>query len=350
MTKLELEIWVRDIVSRVEAGQPDEDHRVELKSQWKDAKEIVRQLAGHANTARGEQILWIIGVDAKNRVVTGADQKELSTWLPQLQSEFNEAIYPELVQHLNIPIEEKSVVALLFETDRYPYVIKTNGGRSELEIPWRDGTRTRSAKRSDLIRLLSPLQKLPNVEVLSASLSGHSDESQNPRTKEVKHFSRWNLELSLYISPRTNSRICIPKHHCTGELEVQDCLPMTKFDHVYIYPFTSPGVGTPSLAIHSSSSEIFIEGPGRLNVSTVLETDLKKISSDNKAEALFTFLPMDTENGVCIRTTFQNPTSRKHTTRASWRWKSWKATSTQCEREKLQTATEFCDSQYDDWT
>ncbi len=346
MTKLELEMWVRDIVSRVEAAQPDEDHRVELKSQWKDAKEVVRQLAGHANTARGEQILWIIGVDAKNRVVTGADQKELATWLPQLQSEFNEAIYPELALHLNIPIDEKSVVGLLFETDRYPYVIKTHGGRSELEIPWRDGTRTRSAKRSDLLRLLSPLQKLPSVEVLSASLGVHEDSSQNPETKDVRRFLRWRLDLSLYISPRTSSQICIPYHQCYGWVAAENCLPMTNFEKVNLWPRSSPFSGAKSLGIHHSISEIYIEGPGTLQGEVTLETDVKTILTNTIVKAEISLLPIDTEQGIAIKFLFQNPTQLSDK-RISWRWNLQNTILTQCERETLRTASGPGDPQFD---
>ena len=78
---------------------------------------------------------------------------------------------------LNIPVDNKTVVALLFETDRAPFVIKNQaygspgGGSVELEVPWRENTAIRSARRSDLIRLLAPLELLPEIEILDINLS-----------------------------------------------------------------------------------------------------------------------------------------------------------------------------------
>lgn len=303
MTKLVLEMWVRDIVSRVETGQPDEDHRVELKSQWKDAKEIVRQLAGHANTARGDQILWIIGVDAKNRVVTGADQKELSTWLPQLQSEFNEAIYPELVQHLNVPIEEKSVVALLFETDRYPYVIKTNGGKSELEVPWRDGTRTRSAKRSDLLRLLSPLHKLPGLEVLGGTLITKKRHKSDDERGVYEYGIEFVLDIFLYVSPRTTERICIPRHRCETWIEILNFLPKTRCCNCQFYVQTQK---PSSLTILRSSDDILIDGPGELQgvVRDVL-TPSMNFPNETIIEFTITIWPVDAGQRITVKILFE---------------------------------------------
>lgn len=314
MTKLELEMWVRDIVSRIEIGQPDEDHRVELKSQWKEAKEIVRQFAGHANVARGERILWIIGVDAKNRVVTGADQKELSTWLPQLQAEFNEATYPELVEHLNITIENKTVVALLFETDRYPYVIKNSGGRAELEIPWRDATRTKSATRSNLLRLLSPLQKLPSVEVISGQLRVSA--VNGPRQKSKAPRLEWTVNLSLYVVPRTASRICIPDHRCKAWLEVLGCITRTGSEEIAVYAAEDEEAAN-SISIRNSYSEIFIDGPGTINIKAKVETEDNPIPVDSIAEIAITLSPIDTEQAIAIKTLFKK-------TGDSSRYRPWK--------------------------
>jgi hypothetical protein len=54
---------------------------------------------------------------------------------------------------------------LYFEAQQVPYVVKNpvygkeNGGPVKREVPWRDATRVRSANHSDLILLLSPLQR-----------------------------------------------------------------------------------------------------------------------------------------------------------------------------------------------
>lgn len=70
-----------------------------------------------------------------------------------------------------MPTTGQSVVAVLFDTERAPFTVKnpafgqTGGGPVELEVPWRDGTRIRSARRSELVQLLSPLAERPSLDV-----------------------------------------------------------------------------------------------------------------------------------------------------------------------------------------
>jgi hypothetical protein len=66
MRPIEIEAWVLRVVDQVKKGQPNEDRRVELKAEWIEPPEkAARQIAGHANAARGSNILWIIGLDEK---------------------------------------------------------------------------------------------------------------------------------------------------------------------------------------------------------------------------------------------------------------------------------------------
>ena len=136
----EIENWVLQLIERIKNRQPIEDSRVELKSTWIPAEKASRQIAGHANAARGSPILWLIGIDEKTGLV-GAKHEELATWYAKVKSQFN-GVAPSLM-NLNIPIQGKTVVALLFETDRAPYVVinpvygKTGGGAVSHEAPWR---------------------------------------------------------------------------------------------------------------------------------------------------------------------------------------------------------------------
>ena len=98
------------------------DSFLELKREWipPNAK-AARRIAGHANAARGENILWIIGVDEKEGVI-GVNASELASWYSAVESSFNELV-PRMLP-LNIPVNGVIVVALLFETDRAPFVVK----------------------------------------------------------------------------------------------------------------------------------------------------------------------------------------------------------------------------------
>jgi hypothetical protein len=149
--------WTSQILECVQDGRPTEDARVECKSSWVDVKNIARQLAGHANAALGEPILWLIGVDEKGKRIPGADATELANWYPRLKKEFDDGIAPALVADLNLSVDGAIVVALVFETITAPFIIKVPN-TDRLEIPWREGTRTRSANRVEVFRMLSLLQ------------------------------------------------------------------------------------------------------------------------------------------------------------------------------------------------
>jgi len=161
----QVESWVLTIVERVLAGQRVEDSRVELKAAWPEPPEkTARQIAGHANAARGDSILWVIGIDEKSKSINDAGQCELANWFPSVQSFFN-GLAPA-VQDYNIPVNGKNLVALLFESNRAPFVVR-NKENDRLEVPWRDGTRTRSATRSELLKLLSKQISIPKFEILA---------------------------------------------------------------------------------------------------------------------------------------------------------------------------------------
>src|SRR4051812_17241587 len=136
MNATEIEAWALRIVDAIQSKAPHEDSRVECKSEWIDPVKAARRIAAHANAGAGEPILWLIGLD-RERGVVGAEDHELTAWLSKVQSEFDE-IAPSL-QDVLVPVYEKHILALLFETDRAPFVVKNKG---LLEVPWREGTGT----------------------------------------------------------------------------------------------------------------------------------------------------------------------------------------------------------------
>src|SRR5262249_28018258 len=145
----------------VKSNAPHEDSRVECKAEWIDPSAAARRIAAHANAAGGGPILWLIGLDGRRGII-GAANTDLTHLGASVQSEINEL--PPRMYDLLIPADDKTIVALLFETDRAPFVVKARDGY--LEVPWREGTRTNSARRSDLVRLLTPVLRLPQFEVM----------------------------------------------------------------------------------------------------------------------------------------------------------------------------------------
>jgi hypothetical protein len=197
MNASEVKNWALKVIEGVRSGRTGEDGRVECKASWIDAKSIARQFAGHANAAKGEPILWLVGVDDKAGVVTGADRNELANWYPQLVKEF-ESVAPCLAADVNIDIDGRTIVALLFETSDAPFIVKIRS-TDRLEIPWRQGTRTRSATRAEVLRIFGVLQ---NHGALS-SISALIQESPRAQNLAIERPPAWEYLLTIeLITPK----------------------------------------------------------------------------------------------------------------------------------------------------
>ncbi|MBD2569358.1 hypothetical protein [Anabaena lutea] len=278
MNSRQIESWALRVIDCVKSGQPNEDFLVELKREWIQEYKAARRIAGHANAARGENILWLIGVDEEKGVdcVIGANAADIASWYPTVESFFNE-LAPRMIP-LNIPVDNKTVVALLFETDRAPFVVKNQaygspgGGSVELEVPWRENTSIRSARRSDLIRLLAPLELLPEIEILghielTATIAG-KDVLGNPYPDELR------LNSELYIVPKSRERVIIPFHLCRVEFEISG-IPTFESNWISLNPaggisigrMTKPG----SLTIESTAHEIIIDGSGKISLQATAQ-------------------------------------------------------------------------------
>lgn len=162
MKPQEVELWAREIIAAVVSNQPIEDSRVELKATWIEPDKAAHRLAAQANAARGEEILWLVGVDERNHAITGADPRELESWYKSVERNFD-GFAPRLIVDVNIRIDRNTMAALYFDTEREsPYVVsnsKGGGGYPEYIVPWREGTRLRAARREELLRILVPIRR-----------------------------------------------------------------------------------------------------------------------------------------------------------------------------------------------
>ena len=261
----EIENWALQIVDRVSNNQPLEDSRVELKAEWIDPIKAARRIAGHANAARGASILWLIGIDETSGIV-GASPKELANWFAQIQAQFN-GLAPQLTDVV-VPVGTDMIVALFFETIRRPFLVKNpvygqkGGGAVALEVPWREGTKTKSATRDELIRLLSPLQALPKFEVLSAVLF----------CREVRNENNdwWYLRVDLYVEAHAGQTIVIPFHRCTASITISEFDFKITLNSIHFAPPYMHGMGQSkklSKTIDSTQAEVLIDGPGKVTLT-----------------------------------------------------------------------------------
>ncbi len=157
-----------DVVRR---GEKREDDFVEFKRDW-PASDKVRQLAAAANQAGGEPLIWIIGMDETTGDVHPLGDVDPADWWASFSKRFDEVV-PDLLRQTVVTISAtETVVAFAFGTDAAPYVVTTDGGSPEREVPIRDGTRTRSARRHEILRMLIPSVGVPPAEILRAQLEG----------------------------------------------------------------------------------------------------------------------------------------------------------------------------------
>src|ERR1051325_6941356 len=112
MRAIEIEAWGLRVLRALRNRSFVEDSVVELKADWPDPRKAARQVGGHANAARGEPILWLVGADEKRGVV-GANYDELSSWYSRLKAEFD-GIAPSL-DNINILLDDATVAALCFD-------------------------------------------------------------------------------------------------------------------------------------------------------------------------------------------------------------------------------------------
>ena len=168
----QFEARVVEQVRRVLEGDRIEDDRFECKADWpRDHAKAARQIAGHANAARGEDIVWIFGLDEDGHTLSPLDdQLDPADWWQQVESSFDSPV-PDLKRGSYLPINGGRVYAALLGTDARPYVVKNpEGGAFQRDVPWRRATRTDSATWADLLTMLQPTRLIPDVESYSADL------------------------------------------------------------------------------------------------------------------------------------------------------------------------------------
>jgi hypothetical protein len=113
-----------------------------------------------------------------------------------------------------------------------------------------------------MIRLLAPLESLPEVEILdvqlSATIAGQSSVGND-------YGDALEIFAELYIVPRSGNRLVIPFHRCRVEFEVPGVLLLEaswlKLDPA-IGGFRGAGTVYPgSLTIQSTAHEVVVDGP-----------------------------------------------------------------------------------------
>lgn len=232
-----------------------------------------------------------------------------------------------------MPIEGKTLIALLFETNRAPFLVKNNNpqcGQIEVEVPWRELTKTRTARRSDLIRLLEPLIHSPNIEIFTAEFTIY------PVTTNGKdRVYQYHVKIATYITPRSRDSIFIPCHRCNLSLLLGD-VTISDWQTVRLTP--PPGaIGMlGSHTIRATDTEAIIDGLGQLQVEfwtiqpshfldEVFEgRNLDKL--DENVKVVLKILPTGSQAPVCISLSLASTSKYGDSNNGGilgrWYWKS----------------------------
>lgn len=322
MRKVELEAWVVSICDRVVDGHPIEDDRVELKRTYlDDRQDEARRIAALCNSANGDHALWLVGVDEKGRSVPGAPaEPDPANWLPQLHSYWPDLV-PGIIWHLSVPYGGVSTVAYLFDASRAPYTVKVSGqGKVDREVPIREGARTRSARREDLLRMVVPAVRKPTVEVLRALLD------LNPGSKTDASEGLW-LSATLWIENVTDT-IFVPHHTCQGSVlfsksggvDFDFALgpvsrgPMTFIRSGELPP--SPPI-RPGATIHAGDGQLVVRGPGTCEVMKGFQLS-ELLAQGDEAELVLTFVPVGGDQVTARRTLYSEPPATNSHALRTW--------------------------------
>jgi hypothetical protein len=220
----EVERWLVTVVDRIEQGLRVEDDRVECKRQLIDHTRAARRLAGHANQARSDRILWIIGVDedASPPSIVGLQPgaPDPADWWARVEAKFDrEAPSPVFVHH---DVGAATLLGIGFDTSRLPFVIQLPTDNPNREVPWREGTYIRSANRVDLLKLLVPLTDRPDITMLDGYLEVVGE--RHDHRDGPPDFLALHGRANLYVDCR--SALVIPDHRCSGRAILRSTLEL----------------------------------------------------------------------------------------------------------------------------
>jgi hypothetical protein len=263
----QLEARVLAIVDAVRDRQRIEDDLVECKRIWPDPAKAPRQLAAAANRAAGEAIIWIIGLDEDSGELRPRTDVDPADWWAQVSSRFDQ-VAPDLLHHLTVHVgPAETVVALAFGTDRTPYMIKTSGGSPEREVPIRDGTRTRSAYRLELLRMLTQATTVPPAELLQADLVAqwHAEQPARDHFPERHASSSLTSGIEIFIEHIGPGAVVLPSHQMKAVVKSGDLIvELQPWVPGVLLARDRPAPPPPPVGVVVHGSDVICTGPGRL--------------------------------------------------------------------------------------
>jgi hypothetical protein len=222
------------------------------------------------------------------------------------------------------------VVALLFDATEVPFVVPFGSSGARHEVPWREGTATRSARRGDLIDILVPRLSSPAFEVLDAEFSIESLRADIELVVELK--------MSLYQTAVLQGTATIPDHRChalvttprLGAIEIPSCAFGSPLKFVGGEPssssirsrFGSTAPVSVRYTAHQGSEQVEIDGPGPVRVhgrQRVSAEPFARLTDAPMIEALVTYEVVETGRVGTLESTLLRSDLENDRGKAVWR-------------------------------
>lgn len=305
-----LQAQILEAIEQVLRGGRPEDSRLELKSgEVSNIPRTARQLAAHANAARGEPLVWIVGLNERDRLVDGAQIGDFAEWISKIESWFNGSP-PHVVLHRYVAHEGKDVLGIVFDTKAAPFVVKNpsfgiDKENVEFEVPWRYGTRAQSAKKSELLRLLVPLTELPECELVDCRMLTRSS-TLKPRSLTL------TLEANVYIIARGGSKLIVPLHRCACRFRVAG-----DAEWIYLAEPRATTIGQ-STTVTAGTAEAVINGAGMVQFTAQSGFSGEKFRDQNLEVAVEIGTSLDRERVTLHETLVPAPPHEQRPAHLAW--------------------------------
>lgn len=246
MQKPFADAWALEVLGHIAARQAFETSHIELKSRVIPPKDFASQLAGLANAARWHPVLVLFGVD--RRTFPGIEPFEIGDWYTSLRASFEYGHAPDLAYSNFVLFNERTIGVLLFETDNPPYIIGGGKKGGPREMPWRYGSLTGPAGRSELLQVLSHKVGDPEIEVFKLEL-------------KIAEPTNMLFRGEIFLYPAQGSEIVIPFHRITISATEPGGQDITFPTSISLTP-----VNTHSSLAKLTDSAIVVPSPSRLQL------------------------------------------------------------------------------------
>lgn len=251
--RIDIELRIRDVLRVLRSTSKIEDAGVELKGTPPSPETKAGQLAGAANASGGDPIVWVFGIadDGSFVDIAGFD---FDQWFAKIPSQFD-GPYPEPTIAW-LEEEGHGLLAVSFRTDHAPYVVKRSSNPQQRDMPWREGSHTRSATRSELIRMLLPQARLPRIEFLGGAIAFETKPGQHP-----DQHGEFSFSAELFIEHADAGGIHLSQHRCAATIRIGEQVFTAPAGHVSLQSMEREPHLQPS-SIRPTSAGLYMQSAG----------------------------------------------------------------------------------------